>query len=464
MPSCVHKFLTVTVIGLIALLLVPLNSAIAQGGGSIRGRVIESATNRPIRHASVTVAGLGLGAVADEDGSYVIANVPAGTHEVSVRRVGYVRRAQTVTVGAGATARADFSMIPTATQLEEVVVTGTAGVQEKRAIGNAVAQIDVADVASKTSTTGVNEILQGRTPGLVVSAGSGAPGTSSEITIRGYGSFTNNRPVVYIDGVRMDTDDIGAFNPSGSGTGGFSGQRTSALDMINPQDIESIEVLRGPAAATLYGADAAAGVIQIITKKGRRGQQALSWNTRWEIGQTEWGTETLTNYTTCTAAKKALRDAAQNPTYIGCQNVADNFILTDDPLRRDPNALREGQINNLSMSLRGGGDKYSFYISGDGSQNEGVLENNFDRRRSIRTNFTFNPSLKTDFTINVGYNRQNVRLPLGDEAFNGLLLSAARGIPGLTKSRPALDGWGSIEPGIAHLYNNTTVTDRLILG
>jgi len=464
MPSRVCKKLLMTMIGLTVTLLAPPDTALAQGGGSVRGRVIESATNRAIPSASVTVTGLGLGAVTDADGNFVIINVPAGTHEIAARRVGFVRRAQTVTVGAGATARADFAMTVTATQLEEVVVTGTPGGQERRSIGNAVAQIDVSDITSKSTVTNVTEILQGRTPGVAVSTGSGSPGTSSEITIRGYGSFTNNRPVVYIDGVRMDTDDIGSFNPSGSGTGGFSGQRTSALDLINPQDIESMEVLRGPAAATLYGADAAAGVIQIITKKGRRGQQALSWNTRWETGFSEWGTETLTNYTTCSPARKAARDAAGNITWPGCQDVADNTVITDDPLMRDPQALREGKVNNLSLSLRGGGDRYSFYLSGDGIYNEGVLLNNFDRRRSIRSNFTFNPSAKTDFNINVGYIAQKLSLPLGDEAFNGLLLSAARGIPGLVRSRPALAGWGSIEPGIAHLYNNSTKSDRLLLG
>ncbi len=442
----------------------PLVAVEAQGSGTVRGRVTESATNRPIPGASVTVGGLGLGAVTDADGNYVIANVPAGTYDIAVRRVGFVRRTQSVTVGVGVAARADFTMTVTATQLEEVVVTGTPGGQERRTIGNAVAQIDVSDITSKSTMANVSEILQGRTPGVAVSVGSGSPGTSSEITIRGYGSFSNNRPVVYVDGVRIDTEDLGSFNPSGAGTSGFSGQRTSALDLINPQDIESMEVLRGPAAATLYGADAAAGVIQIITKKGRRGQQALSWNTRWERGMSEWGTETLTNYTTCTAARKAARDGAGNITWPGCQEVADNTVITDDPLRRDPQALRTGKINNLSLSLRGGGDRYSFYLSGDGIRNEGVLLNNFDRRTSLRTNFTFNPNPKTDFNINVGYIRQNLQLPLGDEAFNGLLLSASRGIPGLVRPRPSLSGWGSIEPGLAHRYNNSTKSDRLLLG
>src|SRR6185436_17809985 len=189
---------------------------------------------------------------------------------------------------------------------------------------------------------------------LVVGAGSGSPGTAAEITIRGYGSLTSNRPVVFIDGVRIDTDNIGNFGASGSGTAQLSGQTTSALDMINPQDIESIEVLKGPAAATLYGADAAGGVIQIITKKGTRGQQALRWSGRAEGGSNHWGARTLTNYTLCTAARKAAVDAAGLPTWSRCIGVADSGVVSDQPFERDRNAMRDGVVQNLSTSLVGG--------------------------------------------------------------------------------------------------------------
>jgi TonB-dependent starch-binding outer membrane protein SusC len=440
------------------------SSSAGQSTGTVRGRVVEVGSRRPISDAQVTITGTAASAVSNALGDFVITIAPSGPREITARRIGYGRQAQNIEIPTGGEVRVEFVLSQTAAQLEQVVVTGTAGVQEKREIGNAVTQLDVADITKKATVTTVGDILQGRTPGVTVSAGSGTPGTSSEITIRGYGSFTNNRPVFYIDGVRMDTEDIGAFNPSGAGTGGFSGQRTSALDLINPQDIESIEVIRGPAAATLYGADAAGGVIQIITKKGTRGQQDLQWTARWENGWNEWGTETITNYTVCSAARKAAVDAASVPLWNGCQGKADNEIITDDPLSRDPGALRDGGVNNLSLSLRGGGDRYSFYISGDGLRNDGVLENNYDKRRSVRTNFTFNPNGATTFNINVGYINQDLRLPLGDEAFNGLLLSAARGIPGRTRPRPALNGWGSIEPSAAHRYNNSAKSDRLLLG
>jgi TonB-dependent starch-binding outer membrane protein SusC len=443
-------------------LLVTSTSAFAQVG-TVRGRVTEAATGRPISDAQVLVGTTGTGAVTNAAGEFVITNAPAGTHDFIARRIGFNRMLRTVTVPVGGEVRIDFAMTQSASQLGEVVITGTVGAAEKRTIGNSVTQLDVAELTDRTTLTTVSQVLQGRTPGVNVMSGSGAPGTAAEITVRGYGTFTNNRPVIYIDGVRMDIDDLGTWNPSGAGTTGFSGQRTSALDLINPNDIESIEVIKGPAAATLYGADAAQGVIQIITKKGRRGQQGVRWNTKFETGSNKWGTETLTNYTTCTPARIAQRDAANLPVWEGCQGVAPFTILSDDPLRRDPLALRTGDVNNISTSLRGGGDRYSYYISGDQLDNEGYLFNSRDFRRSLRSNFTFQPNQVADFTLNVGYIRQNLRLPLGDEAGNGLLLSAARGIPGLARPRESLRGWGTLEPALGNLYNNQTNSDRLIL-
>ena len=435
----------------------------AQATGTIRGRVVDAGSERPLSDVQVLVSGTAIGAVTTANGDYTLASVPMGARDLTVRRLGYARAAQSVTVTPNSAVVANFSLKQAASQLDAVVVTGTAGAQEKRTIGNAVTQIDVAELTRKTSTMTVTDVLQGRTPGVTVSAGAGTPGTSAEITVRGYGSFTNNRPVIYVDGVRMDTDDLGTFNPTGSGTGGASGQRTSALDMVNPQDIESLEVLKGPAAATLYGADAAGGVIQIITKKGSRGQQPLRWSVRSELGNNSWGVGQLTNYTVCSPTRKAAVDAAGVPLWSGCQGKADNELLTDTPLSRDPRALRSGAVRNMSLSLRGGGDRYSYYLSADGIHNEGYNFNNLDARKSLRTNFTFNPNTATDFNINVGYIRQDLSLPLGDEAFNGLLLSAARGIPGRTRPRDALLGWGSIEPGLANLYNNTTGSDRMTI-
>ena len=187
-------------------------------------------------------------------------------------------------------------------------MTGTAGAAERKTVGNSITQLDVADLTQKQTMLNVTEVLQSKTPGVTILPGSGAPGTAGEIRIRGASSISGYRPVVFIDGVRYSIDDLGSFSATGGGTLGLaqSTQVTSALNFLNPNDIESIEVIKGPAAATLYGAEAANGVIQIITKKGTRGQQKVQFGMRAERGRNEIVLDQPDNFTTCDAAKKAL--------------------------------------------------------------------------------------------------------------------------------------------------------------
>jgi TonB-linked SusC/RagA family outer membrane protein len=444
--------------------LYPAASTAAQGTGIVRGTVVESSSRRPIAEVQISVVGSSIGAVTGSDGTFRINNVPQGNRVLRARRLGFLAQDRPVSVQLGQEASAEFVLVPSPTQLEQLVITGTAGAAEKKTVANAVSTINAAELTDRQTILNMSELLTAKAPGLVVQANTGTPGTSSEIVLRGYGSLTANRPVVFIDGVRINTDNLGNFIPSGAGSGNFSGNTTSALDMINPNDIESVEVLKGPAASTLYGADAAGGVIQIITKKGTRGQQQVRWNARSELGSNEWGVETLTNYMTCTQALIDARDAAQTPLWPGCQGKAPGTVLTDDPLKRDPVAMRDGKVRRFSLSARGGGDRYSYYIAGDADREEGVFYNSENTRRATRTNFTLNPADAVDIALNVGYLHNNLRLPLGDEAFNGLLLSAARGLPGRLVSRPSLDGWGSVEPVLANRYNNRTKTDRLTMG
>ena len=449
---------------LIAVAIAPARVTNAQAVGRIRGTIVESGSRRPVADVQIVVAGSPISAVSAGDGTFRLNSVQVGQRTLRARRLGFVAQERTVTVDATQEASVDFALVPSPTQLEQLVITGTAGAAEKKTVANAVSTIDVAELTDRQTILNVSEALAAKAPGLVVQANTGTPGTSSEIVLRGYGSLTANRPVVFIDGVRVHTDNLGNFIPSGAGTTNFSGNTASALDMINPNDIESVEVLKGPAASTLYGADAAAGVIQIITKKGLRGQQQVRWTARSEIGVNQWGVETLTNYTTCTQALRDARDAAGNILWPGCQSVPVGTVLADDPLDRDPEAMRDGKVRRFSVSARGGGDRFSYYVSGDADREEGVFYNSENNRRAVRTNFTLNPVDQVDIALNVGYLHNNLRLPLGDEAFNGLLLSAARGLPGRLVTRPSLDGWGSVEPSLANTYNNRTKTDRLTIG
>ena len=445
----------------LALLPLPVS---AQATGTIRGQVVETGTDQPIANAQIVLAGTTRGALTNATGVFVVPNVAPGAYTVQVQSLGFAQAEQEVTVAAGQTAAVEFELRVDAVSLNEIVVTGTAGATSKRTLGNSITTLDAASVTQRTAVTSLTELLQAKSPGVQILTNSGTLGAASDIRIRGAGSLTQTRPVVFIDGIRYNIEDLGNFTPSGAGTTSFSGQATSAFNFINPNDIESIEIVKGPAAATLYGAEAANGVIQIITKKGGRGDQAARWDLRTEYAQNDWALGIPDNLTTCTDARMAETDAAGAPIWPGCQGVAPGTILRDNPLERDPAALRTGGVKRLSISTRGGGERYSYYIAGDLTEEDGVFHNNYNDRNSVRANFTINPNDWLDVAINTSYARGDLRLPVGDEAAQGMLLSAFRGRPGRVTANPLNSGWSIARAEQSNGYDNTTRSDRLTLG
>ncbi len=471
MPSIVRiSRLLARAIAVMAIMAVPLGTASAQSNGTIRGRVMDASSQRPIPEAQVNITGTTVGAVTNANGDYVITNAPSGQREVVARRLGYTRQTRTVTIGAGAETRVDFALSVSATQLEQMVVTGTGGSAEKKTLGNSITTIDVAELTSKASILNVTEVLQSKTPGVSILPGSGAPGTAGEIRIRGASSLSGYKPVVFIDGIRFNIDDFGQFPATGGGTAGLaqSSQVTSALNSLNPNDIESIEVIKGPAAATLYGAEAANGVIQIITKKGARGQQSIQWNIKAERGSNEYYYMPEQNYTFCDAAKQAATTTVSGqvvPLWPGCQGVAAGTVLTDNPLERDSRATRKGDLSRLSLSARGGGNNYQFYVAGDRDTEQGFYYTSDNNRTSIRSNFGFSPSDKLNVALNLNWQEGRIRLPIQDESANSILLSARRGLPGRVPPRgEGNEGWSTVSPDGSNRYQNYTDTERYTFG
>lgn len=436
--------------------------ASAQVSGTIRGRVTDGGTGRPIADASVTLTGTRLGAVTNSAGDYSMINVPTGNYEIAARRIGYARSARPIVVSSGTETRADLALKVAASTLDAIVVTGTAGEAEKRTLGNSITQLDVADLTQKTTVTNVTEVLQSKTPGLTLLPNSGTPGAAAEFRIRGAGSLVGYSPVVFIDGVRYNVAGLGNFNPTGTlgGTGGQaqSTQVTSALNLISPQDIESIEVIKGPAAATLYGAEAANGVIQIITKKGSRGQQNARFSLHAESGINRLAVDMPTNYTMCDATRMAAPT-----TYPGCQNLPLNTVLTQNPFRDDPRVLRDGQIQKFNLSVRGGADKYSYYVGANRDKNQGVLNNSYEDRNGGRANFGFSPTPKADVAVNFGFSQTHLRLPIADESAVALSFGAARGRPGCSVNADSIC-YTIGNPIGANRYNNQTRSQRITIG
>src|SRR5690606_27077414 len=171
------------------------------------------------------------------NGQYELTNVPDGSHVVEVTRIGYRPRTAGVTVSPDQTARVDFALDSEALALDEVIVTGTPGGTQRRAIGNAVGQLEAAALVEVAPITNVRDLLGSREPGASVLGGSGAVGSGSVIRIRGSSSLSlDNGPLIYVDGVRVESG-------IRSG-GGFPSQSSSRLDDFSPEDIESIEIIK----------------------------------------------------------------------------------------------------------------------------------------------------------------------------------------------------------------------------
>ncbi len=433
--------------------------ALAQGTGVVRGHVTDAATGRSLTGAQVALQGTRRGALADDQGAYIIRDVPPGTYTVHVENLGFKAVDKQATVQSDATATVNFTMAQEAIAMNELVVTGTVGRTTKRAIGNSVSTVQASKITEAAPIQNVQELLTARTPGVTIMSNSGQAGSASKIRIRGAGSLSAGlEPVIYVDGIRVSNGVQDGYN-----TGGGLVQGTSALDAINPEDIESIQVIKGPAAATLYGADAAPGVIQIITKKGRMSGGGVKWTAAYEQGQTAWHVGNPINYWLCTPS-----EIANTATYPGCSQFDPNSapeqrLLVDNPLRRNTNALRTGGQYDLNLSARGGGENYNFYLSGERSNEEGVFYNNYARRTSGRANFGFVPSEKLNFNASVAYAQTHEREPLANNASNSVLRNGLRGRAGAADD-PYEFGFKGFGPELANQYDNQTFGERTTIG
>src|SRR6266571_6997102 len=287
-------------------LLVGIASALrAQDAGTIAGRVIDASSNAPVQSAQVQVVGTTRGAVTGDDGRFRIAAIRPGSYTIRALRLGYQASSQVVQVTAGATAEVDFSLPPAAVSLEQVVTTATGEQERKREIGSAVTTFQ-AQSEQLASAQNVSQLLSGKIPGVDVQQAGGTVGTASRIRIRGAASISlTNEPLIVVDGIRFNNN-VGNSGTTGSTTIGVGGQVPSRFNDINPEDVETFEVLKGPAAAAQYGTAAANGVIQVTTKRGRSGKP--SWTTYVEGGNIKDVTDYPSNYlvTSTTGARCTL--------------------------------------------------------------------------------------------------------------------------------------------------------------
>lgn len=247
----------------------------AQGPtGTIGGRVIDSTSSQPLANVNVYVEGTDRRTQTRTDGSFILSQVPAGTHVVRARRIGYATRQHNANVTDGGTVTLEFALLPQAAALGEIVVTGY-GTQRREAITGSVSTIDAvsANVGVQSNAT---TLMQGRVAGVQIVQNNGEPGAGSQIRIRGGTSISGgNDPLYVIDGVPIQNVQTEA---SGIGIGGSPSLARDPLNLINPSDIQSITILKDASATAIYGARAANGVILIETKKGSLGSTAMEYD------------------------------------------------------------------------------------------------------------------------------------------------------------------------------------------
>lgn len=329
--------------------------ALGQERATVTGQVTDAATLQPLEGAQIIIDGTNYGALTNAQGRYLILNVPPGTHVLRAILLGYGPVTQEFTAEAGETAQVDFQLAQSALQLDAVVVTAT-GEQRKRELGNSVGTIEASEIVDAAPVTNVSTLLQGRTAGVQVFNSAGTSGVGSRIRIRGSSSISlSNDPLIYVDGIRVDN------RQSGLGAGG---QEASRLDDFNPEDIESIEIVKGPAAATLYGTEAANGVIRITTKRGRPGE--TRWNAWVETGLVQEPNEYPLNYSGLsstpdyeTSCLLAFVDAG------ACtQTGIESYQVLEDP---DPflNPVDDGTRTQYGLAVQGGSERVNYYIAGE---------------------------------------------------------------------------------------------------
>ena len=360
---------------------------------TITGTVVEETTQRPLAGAQVLIEGTDLGNLTDNRGRFLILNVPSATVTVRVVMIGY--REATATVSADQSVTIELQA--TAISLDEIVVTGTIGEQQARSIGNAIGRVDVSVLQERAPVAEVQQLLSATVPGVRIMNTGGAIGEGGITRIRGVASLTlAATPIVVVDGIRVNGDD----GDSGllCGVGADCGDSPSRINDFDPDEIESIEVIKGPAAATLYGTEASNGVIQIITKRGARGAPRVNVRMRqgasWMPNPIELVPPT---YYKSTSGEIVEVNVLKN-------DLEDTYGLLDG----GRNWFRTGHNQSYGADVSGGTETVTYFVSGEFNRREGPVPYNWQNAMRGRANLTYAPNEKLKFDFSLGANRSKL--------------------------------------------------------
>ena len=387
----------------------------AQTGRTIAGTVLGASTLQPLQGAEVRLQNASTSVFTDVSGRFRLTNVPDGPATLVVRRLRYSPLTQTVAAGV---TDARLLMTETTVQLDEIVVTGTAVGTQQRSIGNSVSSINVTQEIERSAIGDVGNLINARAAGVIVTSGSGRVGSGTGISIRGRSTISlNQQPLLYVDGVRVANDVT-------TGTRFQGGAGVARLNDIAPEDIESIEIIKGPAAATIYGTEASNGVIQVITKRGRASEKP-----RWTVSTRQGSTW--------------LQDPeGRLPTNYG--KNASGQILTWNALAQEKarglDIWNNGRVQSYSGSVSGGTPLVQYFVSSTYDTDKGIEPNNYLDRFSGNANLNITPGSSIDINTRIGYVTGTTHL--GSDYGLGAFAGALFGSPLSAIAAPLTRGFG----------------------
>lgn len=407
--------------------LVAIPAAASAQVGSIAGTIRDAATRQPIPDVTVFVVGSPRAGRTDDRGAFRINQVPAGTVTIRAVRIGYSAKTKQVTVGAGEIANGDLDLGQSLRSLDQVVVTATGETQRKREAGNSIGDLNLANVPA-ASAGDFSNTLAARVAGVNVASSGGTAGTGARIRIRGSNSVSlSNDPLLVIDGVRINAS-------SGGFSIGVGGQSISRFDDLNPEEIETIEVIKGPAGVALYGVQAANGVIQVTTKRGKVGK--AKWQAFGQMGVASNIAAFPTNYgrlgVVGAGPGTTTRCNLDQQAYGSCTPVASasagrDSLYTWNPLTSPISPIRTGPTQQFGVSVSGGSEAAQYFIAADQEKNQGVYDSNRLYRNNLRANIS--AKVNEDFKVGVqaGYVQSRLELPQNDNNLYGVLGAAMLG-------------------------------------
>ena len=472
---------------LILFILLVTTGTVAAAQTATLGVTVIEPGGKPIFQAQVSVVNTNLGGITGLDGKILIRGVTVGPHQVRVLRVGYAEQKQDVVVTAQGTAAVQFTLSQVALNLAPIVTTAT-GDTRRVELGNSISSIDASKLTESSPITNMGDLLNARAPGVLATPGL-QTGTGARVRIRGTSSLSlGNDPIYIIDGIRMS---------AGNGTSLFTGDNNpTRVGDINPEEIENIEIVKGPSAATLYGTDAANGVVVITTKKGRAG--SAQWNIFGESGQLTDRNPYPWNYTIAGHSPGASSYRECGLPLISAGSCVLDSVRQYAPLH-DPNAtpLGNGYRSEVGVGVRGGTDAVRYNVQASREQETGIFKlpdfeyvmldsmkqpirpwvarPNFLDRTAVRANLSFAPNPTLDISVSSGFTTIDQRLlqssnataGIGSQGFggpgystNGTVAVVGTPLHGYRAWTPAFTYQEKVEQGINRFIGSINVNWR----